>query len=56
MEQHEAIAALVPGCRLAVFDDCGHMAPMEQPRAVAEALVDWLSVPVAVAKEPSCAS
>jgi pimeloyl-ACP methyl ester carboxylesterase len=56
LEQHEEIAALVPGCRLAVFEDCGHMAPMEQPRAVAAALVDWLSVPVAVAKEPSCAS
>ncbi len=56
LAQHEEIAALIPGCRLAVFEDCGHMAPMEQPRAVAAALVDWLSVPVAVAKEPSCAS
>ncbi|MBK6394327.1 MAG: alpha/beta fold hydrolase [Betaproteobacteria bacterium] len=56
VEQHEEIAALVPRCRLAVFEECGHMAPMEQPRAVAAALVAWLSVPVAVAKEPSCAS
>ena len=40
--QHEAIAALVPRGRLAVFDDCGHMAPMERPDAVARALVDWL--------------
>jgi pimeloyl-ACP methyl ester carboxylesterase len=40
--QHEAIAALVPHSRLAVFDDCGHMAPMERPDAVARALVDWL--------------
>ena len=56
LAQHEEIAALVPRCRLAVFEDCGHMAPMEQPRAVAAALVAWLGVPVAAAKEPSCAS
>ncbi len=56
LEQHEEIAALIPGCRLAVFEDCGHMAPMEQPRVVAAALVDWLRAPVAAAKEPSCAS
>jgi pimeloyl-ACP methyl ester carboxylesterase len=56
LAQHEEIAALIPGCRLAVFEECGHMAPMEQPRAVAAALVAWLRAPVVAAKEPSCAS
>jgi pimeloyl-ACP methyl ester carboxylesterase len=45
LPQHEEIAALVPGSRLAVFEDCGHMAPMEQPGAVASALVAWLAMP-----------
>jgi pimeloyl-ACP methyl ester carboxylesterase len=43
--QHEAMAALVPHSRLAIFDDCGHMAPMERPHAVASALAEWLRVP-----------
>ena len=51
--QHEAIAALVPGSRLAIFDDCGHMAPMERPAAVADALAAWLRVAVA-APAPAC--
>jgi hypothetical protein len=37
----------VPRSRLAVFDDCGHMAPMERPDAVARALVDWLQAAAA---------
>jgi pimeloyl-ACP methyl ester carboxylesterase len=45
--QHEEIAALVPGSRLVAFDDCGHMAPMEQPDAVAAALTAWLAMPAA---------
>jgi pimeloyl-ACP methyl ester carboxylesterase len=51
--QHEAIAALVPGSRLAIFDDCGHMAPMERPAAVADALAAWLRIAV-VAPAPAC--
>lgn len=39
--QHEAIAALVPGARLVVVDDAGHMSPMERPEPVARALCDW---------------
>jgi pimeloyl-ACP methyl ester carboxylesterase len=42
--QHQAIAALVPGSRVAIFDDCGHMAPMERPTAVADALAGWLRI------------
>lgn len=40
--QLETIVNLVPGSRLAIFDGCGHMAPMECPDAVAVALVEWL--------------
>jgi pimeloyl-ACP methyl ester carboxylesterase len=53
--QHETIAALVPGSRLAIFDECGHMAPMERPVAVADALATWLRIAVA-APVPACAN
>ena len=39
---HEEIAALVPGARLQVFADCGHLSTLEQPGAVNQALRDWL--------------
>lgn len=45
--QHEAMAALVPGAQLAVFERCGHMAPMERPDAVADALQALLARPAA---------
>ena len=38
---------MVPGAALAVIDDCGHMATMEQPERVADALLDWLRAPTA---------
>jgi pimeloyl-ACP methyl ester carboxylesterase len=54
--QHEEMAALMPGSRLAVLDRCGHMAPMERPDAVGAALVEWLGVTrVAEAKDVQCA-
>jgi pimeloyl-ACP methyl ester carboxylesterase len=37
-EMHAGIA----GSRLTIVPDCGHLATMEQPRAVSAALVDWL--------------
>ena len=40
--QHEQIAALVPGARLHVIDNAGHMCTMERPDAVAQALLAWL--------------
>jgi pimeloyl-ACP methyl ester carboxylesterase len=42
LAQHEEIAALIPGARLAVIEDAGHMTLMEQPAASAAVLVDWL--------------
>ncbi len=41
--QHEALCALVPGARLDLIEDAGHMAPMERPQAVAESLLRWLA-------------
>ena len=40
--QHEALHALVGHGELVLIDDAGHMAPMEQPVAVAAALSHWL--------------
>ena len=42
LAQHEEMAALIPEARLTVVEDCGHMSPMEQPEAVAEALYAWM--------------
>jgi len=43
VSQHEEIAALIPGSRLVAVDECGHMAPVEQPEAVTNALTRWMS-------------
>lgn len=41
--RHAEMAALMPGCRLVGVDDCGHMATMERPDAVTDAMRDWLT-------------
>jgi len=43
--QHEEMVALIPGARLVIIEDCGHMATMEQPRAVSALLREWLGAP-----------
>jgi pimeloyl-ACP methyl ester carboxylesterase len=40
---HREMAAAIPGSTLTLIEDCGHMAPMEQPAPVGAALVDWLA-------------
>ncbi len=40
---HEEMAAAIPGARLVVIEDCGHLAPLERPDAVSAAMRDWLS-------------
>ncbi|MHB8285019.1 MAG: alpha/beta fold hydrolase [Caulobacteraceae bacterium] len=47
--QHAPIAAAIPGARYVVFEDAGHMAPLEAPAAVTQALRDWLAQPLDVA-------
>jgi pimeloyl-ACP methyl ester carboxylesterase len=42
--QHEAMCALIPGAQQKVVEDAGHMAPMEQPQAVAAMLLHWLNL------------
>lgn len=44
--QHQALQALVGGAVLDIIEDAGHMAPMEQPQAVAGSLLRWLGVSV----------
>lgn len=41
-ERAEEIAGGIPGSRLVVVPDCGHVSTLEQPRAVTEALVEFL--------------
>lgn len=45
VSQHQAMAQLLPHPTLAVIEDAGHMAPMEQPAAVARTLLQWLASP-----------
>lgn len=42
LEQHEALAAAIPGSRLAVIEDAGHFACYERPAAVNKALLGFL--------------
>jgi len=42
LSRHVELHARIRGSRLAIIDRCGHMAPMEQPDAVARELVEWL--------------
>ncbi|MFN3450563.1 MAG: alpha/beta fold hydrolase [Sphingorhabdus sp.] len=41
-EQHEEIAAGILHAEYIVFPDSGHMAPMEAPEAVSDALKQWM--------------
>ncbi|MFN0313970.1 MAG: alpha/beta fold hydrolase [Burkholderiales bacterium] len=43
LEFHEEIAALIPGARLEIIEDCGHLATLERPQAVNALLREWLS-------------
>jgi pimeloyl-ACP methyl ester carboxylesterase len=40
--QHEEMLTMVPHARLVIVQNAGHMAPIEQPEAVAAALRAWL--------------
>jgi pimeloyl-ACP methyl ester carboxylesterase len=43
-EHSREIAAAVPGARLELLADCGHLLTLEQPEAVNRLLLDWLAV------------
>jgi pimeloyl-ACP methyl ester carboxylesterase len=40
---HEEIAGLVPGARLVVVEDCGHLSTLEKPVTVTTAIRQWLA-------------
>jgi pimeloyl-ACP methyl ester carboxylesterase len=40
---HEEMANAIPGSRLVVAPQCGHLSPLEQPQFVSMNLVHWLS-------------
>jgi pimeloyl-ACP methyl ester carboxylesterase len=40
--QHREIADAIPGARLEIVPDCGHLSTLEQPEAVSRALRGWL--------------
>ncbi len=42
LARHEAMARIVPGARLEVIEDSGHMVTLEQPEQVSAALAGWL--------------
>jgi pimeloyl-ACP methyl ester carboxylesterase len=44
LEAHEEMAAAIPAARLVVVEECGHLAPLERPAAVSEAMRQWLSL------------
>ena len=39
----QEMAAAIPGARLVTVPDCGHLATLEQPQAVTDELVAWMS-------------
>lgn len=44
LEYAEEMANLIPGAKLNVVKDSGHLSPLEQPQAVAEAMMAWLKI------------
>ncbi len=43
LDVHREMALRMPNARLAIIENCGHMATMERPEAVSAALAGWLS-------------
>ncbi len=42
VQHHREIADAIPGARLVVIEECGHMSPAEQPKVVSGLLANWL--------------
>lgn len=47
LEVHQEMAAGIKGSALVVVEDCGHLSPIERPRAVSAVLRYWLQQPAA---------
>jgi pimeloyl-ACP methyl ester carboxylesterase len=39
---HEELVAAIPGAKLEIIENCGHLSPLEQPMQVTEILRNWL--------------
>ena len=39
---HEELVAAIPGAKLEIIENCGHLSPLEQPEQVTEILRNWL--------------
>jgi pimeloyl-ACP methyl ester carboxylesterase len=46
VKRHAFLAELIPGARLKVIEDAGHLPPLEAPDAVSDAIRDWLQAPM----------
>ncbi|MEM1428192.1 MAG: alpha/beta fold hydrolase [Pseudomonadota bacterium] len=46
VKRHEFMAELIPGAKLRVIKDAGHLPTLEQPDATTEALREWLGDPL----------
>jgi pimeloyl-ACP methyl ester carboxylesterase len=42
LENSEQLAAAIPGAKLVVVEECGHMSTLERPEAVNKAMREWL--------------
>ena len=42
LELNKEIAGGIPGAKLTIVSDCGHLSTIEQPDAVNAALAEWL--------------
>jgi pimeloyl-ACP methyl ester carboxylesterase len=42
VERSEEIVAAIPGSRLVVVPECGHLSTLERPEAVNRALIEWM--------------
>jgi len=40
---HEEMASAIPGAKLVVVENCGHLSPLERPEAVSAVLRYWLA-------------
>jgi pimeloyl-ACP methyl ester carboxylesterase len=43
LDRSEEIAAAIPGARLAIIEDCGHLSALERPQAVTALMRLWLA-------------
>jgi pimeloyl-ACP methyl ester carboxylesterase len=43
LDVHREMASLIPGAKLVIVENCGHLSPLEQPVAVSAVLRYWLA-------------